>query len=98
VKHTCRFEQKGKSISCSGAQKKAGNPIFSIQGACMAGMTKDEIQKYLTGLESGIQVDKKHLLSDMCSQFSNPREWVREYVVNAYDANAKICRISGCFG
>ena len=32
---------------------------------------------------------------DMRAQFSNYREWIREYVVNAYDALASYCRISG---
>ena len=43
----------------------------------------------------GIQVDRKKLKKDMCEQFTNPREWIREFVVNAYDADATICWISG---
>ncbi len=43
----------------------------------------------------GIQVDRKKLKKDMCEQFADPREWIREFVVNAYDADATVCWISG---
>jgi hypothetical protein len=46
--------------------------------------------------EKGIQVDSKHLKRDMCAQFADPHEWIREYVVNAYDAKARRCWISAC--
>ena len=45
--------------------------------------------------EKGIQVDSKHLKRDMCAQFANPREWIREYAVNAADAQARFCYVSG---
>ena len=45
--------------------------------------------------EKGIQVDAKSLKQDMCTQFADPHEWIREYVVNAYDARARRCWISG---
>lgn len=45
--------------------------------------------------EEGIGADRKHLLEDIGSQFSNYREWIREYVVNAHDAGARWCRIWG---
>ena len=51
--------------------------------------TLDEI----TG--AGIQADSQQLKKDMRAQFSNYREWIREYVVNAYDAMASYCRITG---
>ncbi len=43
----------------------------------------------------GIQADRKKLKKDMCEQFADPREWIREFVVNAYDADANVCWISG---
>lgn len=48
--------------------------------------------------EKGIQVDSKHLKRDMCAQFADPHEWIREYVVNAYDAKARRCWISAWQG
>jgi hypothetical protein len=54
------------------------------------------LQEELSGYaEEGIRAEKDKLLRDMCSQFSDPDEWIREYVVNAYDAAAKNCWISG---
>ncbi|HPR31821.1 MAG TPA: ATP-binding protein [Prolixibacteraceae bacterium] len=46
-------------------------------------------------LSGGIQADKAHLKRDMCAQFANPHEWIREYVVNALDAGASLCSIRG---
>lgn len=43
----------------------------------------------------GIQADRKHLKKDMCAQFKTYEEWIREYVVNAYDAGAASCTIYG---
>ncbi|MBD3377239.1 hypothetical protein GF406_19580 [candidate division KSB1 bacterium] len=43
----------------------------------------------------GIRSDAPKLKRDMCSQFSDTNEWIREYVVNAYDAGATTCRIYG---
>ena len=58
-----------------------------------------EYQKLKTELEQiaekGMQVDSKHLKRDMCAQFANPREWIREYAVNAADAQARFCYVSG---
>ncbi|HOP47977.1 MAG TPA: ATP-binding protein [Desulfobacteraceae bacterium] len=45
--------------------------------------------------KQGITVDVARLKEDMCSQFADPNEWIREYVVNAYDAHARHCWISG---
>lgn len=42
---------------------------------------------------SGIQADRQHLKRNMCTQFADPYEFVREYVVNAYDAGATFCLI-----
>jgi len=45
--------------------------------------------------QQGIRADCKHLLEDIGSQFSDYREWIREYVVNASDAGATWCRVLG---
>ena len=45
--------------------------------------------------KQGIQADMPHLKKDMCAQFADPFEFVREYVVNAYDAQATCCTING---
>ena len=45
--------------------------------------------------ERGIQVDRIKLKKDMCEQFIDPRECYREFVVNAFDADATVCWISG---
>ena len=45
--------------------------------------------------EQGIGVDLKRIKEDLCAQFTDYREWIREYVVNAYDAGAGYCHISG---
>jgi len=42
----------------------------------------------------GIQADRKHLKRNMCTQFADPFEFIREYVVNAYDAAATFCLLS----
>ncbi len=44
--------------------------------------------------EKGIQVNRKKLKKDMCSQFSDYHEYIRELVANAYDAHAKTVWIS----
>ncbi len=49
----------------------------------------DEITK------KGIQADRKRIKEDMCAQFADPREWIREYAVNSFDAGARRCWISG---
>lgn len=43
----------------------------------------------------GIGVDRQKLKKDMCAQFPDYRVYIREYVVNAFDAGAKRCYISG---
>jgi hypothetical protein len=43
--------------------------------------------------ETGIQADRQHLKRNMCTQFSDPYEFIREYVVNAYDASATFCLV-----
>jgi hypothetical protein len=45
--------------------------------------------------ENGIQIDRRQLKKDMCSQFANQYEYIREYVVNAFDAQATRCTIFG---
>lgn len=45
--------------------------------------------------EKGIQADRKHLIENIGAQFADFREWIREYVVNAFDAKATWCRITG---
>lgn len=45
--------------------------------------------------ERGVTADVAPLLADMCSQFANPHEWIREYVANAYDANARRVEVRG---
>ncbi|MBW1902498.1 MAG: ATP-binding protein [Deltaproteobacteria bacterium] len=58
-----------------------------------------ELQKDLDDLtKEGICADRRKLKEDMCSQFSDYREWIREYAVNAYDARAQHCWISGYEG
>jgi hypothetical protein len=55
-----------------------------------------ELEKDLNAIDSqGISADRKKLKQDMCAQFSDHREWAREYVVNAFDAMATHCKISG---
>jgi hypothetical protein len=61
-----------------------------------ANETGHNLQEELDELSrKGIQADRKHLLEDIGSQFSDYREWIREYVVNASDAGASWCRILG---
>ncbi len=43
--------------------------------------------------DNGIQTHRQHLKRNMCTQFSDPYEFIREYVVNAYDASATFCLI-----
>jgi hypothetical protein len=57
---------------------------------------KQQLQETLNEITSaGIQADRKQLKKDMRAQFAHYREWIREYVVNSYDAMASYCRISG---
>ncbi|MCB0666491.1 MAG: ATP-binding protein [Saprospiraceae bacterium] len=45
--------------------------------------------------QQGFQADVKNLKSNMATQFRDYNEWVREYLVNAYDAQATWCTIEG---
>jgi hypothetical protein len=45
--------------------------------------------------DEGIQADRQHLKQNMHTQFADPFEFAREYVVNSYDAMATACYISG---
>jgi hypothetical protein len=65
------------------------------KGVCEA-TGKEVLQKELDSIAAkGIDVDSKNLAEDMCAQFVNAREWIREYVVNAFDAHASRCHIYG---
>jgi hypothetical protein len=44
---------------------------------------------------NGIKADRRHLKMNMYTQFADPFEFAREYVVNSYDAMATACYISG---
>ena len=46
-------------------------------------------------IQRGITVDIHQIKADMCTQFADYREWIREYAVNASDAGAGFCWISG---
>lgn len=55
---------------------------------------KQEVgQELLEIQQAGIQADVEHIKKDMCAQFTNPDEWIREYVVNSFDAKASKCQI-----
>jgi hypothetical protein len=45
--------------------------------------------------QDGIQADRLRMKQNMYTQFSDPFEFAREYVVNSYDAMATACFISG---
>ncbi len=71
-------------------QKKQRNPEDKMAAK------PDKLDHYLkTVSKKGIQVDRQQLKKDMCSQFADRYEFIREYVVNAYDAQATICTIFG---
>lgn len=55
-------------------------------------MLEEELKKIQN---NGIQSDRQHLKRNMYTQFSDPFEFAREYVVNSYDAMATACYISG---
>lgn len=59
-------------------------------------LTRKELSEALNQIrQEGIVADSRHLKKDMCAQFSDPDEWIREYVVNAFDANANQCQVWG---
>lgn len=45
--------------------------------------------------EKGILVDRKRLKENICSQFPDWRLWIREYIANSFDAQARTCRVYG---
>jgi hypothetical protein len=58
--------------------------------------TKEILESELKTIqENGIQADRKNLKRNMHTQFADPFEFAREYVVNSYDAMATECYISG---
>jgi hypothetical protein len=58
--------------------------------------TKEILETELKTIqENGIQADRKNLKRNMHTQFADPFEFAREYVVNSYDAMATECYISG---
>lgn len=62
-------------------------------------MTQDKKDKFFKDIlqiqKQGIQAHRQNIKQDMCAQFADPHEWIREYVVNAYDAGASYCFVSG---
>jgi hypothetical protein len=58
--------------------------------------TKELLETELKTIqENGIQADRKNMKRNMHTQFADPFEFAREYVVNSYDAMATECYISG---
>jgi len=54
----------------------------------------ESLAETLKHIESyGIQADRQHLKRNMCTQFADYYEFIREYVVNAYDASATFCLV-----
>src|ERR1051325_7793663 len=54
--------------------------------------TQAALRRYLKELEQkGLQLDAKRLRKNVCSQFPFYQLWIREYIVNAFDAQAKSC-------
>ena len=59
-------------------------------------INKEKLAKELCNYEQeGIVADTAHLKKDSCAQFSDFNEWIREYVVNGFDAMATLCEIWG---
>lgn len=54
-------------------------------------LSRDELHQQLSALivTPGITADRQRLKADMCTQFTDPREYLRELVTNAFDAGAK---------
>jgi len=62
----------------------------------MENIKQQSLEKALAELSNkGVSVDSKQLKHDICRQFPDYRLWVREFIVNAFDAGAKNCRITG---
>ena len=53
---------------------------------------EDQLQEIA---KNGITADRAKLKKDMCTQFANHREYIRELVCNSYDANANLVTIEG---
>ncbi len=51
------------------------------------------IEQIQQTVQEGIKSHDGQLKRNMTTQFADPYEFIREYVVNAYDANAAICNI-----
>ena len=69
---------------------------MSARGVIMGDRKQHGLEEALKKIESrGITADRRHLLEDIGAQFADYREWIREYVVNAYDAGASHCRVWG---
>lgn len=59
-------------------------------------ISKKALQEAISPIaEAGITADRKRLKEDMTLQFKDFHEWIREYVVNSYDAGASRVRIFG---
>ncbi len=57
-------------------------------------LPQEKLSDKLKNIESaGIQADRLHLKKNMCTQFADYFEFIREYVVNAYDAMATYCLV-----
>jgi|WetSurSiteA1Bulk_404760.scaffolds.fasta_scaffold00080_7 hypothetical protein len=57
-------------------------------------ITQEKLNEKLKNIEdNGIQADRQHLKRNMCTQFADYYEFIREYVVNAYDASATSCLV-----
>lgn len=58
--------------------------------------SRHELHQQLSELivAQGITVDRQRLKADMCTQFTDHREYLRELVANAYDAGADQVRIT----
>ena len=57
-------------------------------------MKRNELKAALAPAKT-IKADRKQLKKNICSQFSDYRLWIREYIVNAKDASARSVTISG---
>jgi hypothetical protein len=59
-------------------------------------LSRDELHQQLSALivAPGITADRQRLKADMCTQFTDPREYLRELVTNAFDAGANKVEIT----
>ena len=57
---------------------------------------RPSLERALTNLaQGGLQLDADQIKKNICSQFPDFRLWIREYIANAFDAQARDCWISG---